>query len=649
MFLRLLKWATALIVVAMPLIFWPDLYLTFELPKTVFFRSMVLVLLLLFILRAFFEEYMSLPRIPKVLGWVMLFLLLTFILSTVFSVAPWESFWGSYFRQTGLFTHLTFWLFAAVFVISFEKRHVSFFFRCLGLCGIFVAFFGLLQHFLPSLSGFWDVDFFLGRIFSTMGHPNALGTFLAMIFPVFLWKSPLGNDDDKKKNLRRIFWIFSTLILLMAIFLTRGRGAMLAAGFSGFVFLLIFFWRRGMRKVFCMTLLLPIFLGIFLFVGAKISPHAPLFNRLSLQGENGRSVETRLLMWPATVRMIADRPILGYGLETFSLVFPKYAPKELLLLENFQYVADRSHNEFLDIAATTGTFGLAAWILFLSVILFYALRNCDLRSVAAGCGILALLVANQFSFSTTVHWALFWFFVGCIVLLNFEKKSYTLPFFRRKLLSFCVLVVSFLAILFVIWTTSVRALVADRYFRLAQNSAENGDFLSSLDSFQLAVNTFSFQHFYNLSGARMLMSFADRLPRELRNIFLDPSREFLKNMGKNETSRDPHFFLASGILARLEGDFEVSLRIFVRAHELAPHAPALLLEWGMALADAGKYREAIAKYEEYVSLAPPYWSWKDRLDLSEDEKNQRRIFYKLNPGFDRVFELIHVAKQQMSS
>ena len=64
-------------------------------------------------------------------------------------------------------------------------------------------------------------------------------------------------------------------------------------------------------------------------------------------------------MWQATLRMIGDRPVLGYGPETYEVNFPRYQPAELSAYGASVVTIDHAHNLWLDIAAEKGLVGFS--------------------------------------------------------------------------------------------------------------------------------------------------------------------------------------------------------------------------------------------------------------------------------------------------
>ena len=66
------------------------------------------------------------------------------------------------------------------------------------------------------------------------------------------------------------------------------------------------------------------------------------------------SGKTRTEIWQAAIASIKDRPITGFGADTFRLVFPKYKPAEYVKDAGYISVADNVHNYFLQLASGVG-------------------------------------------------------------------------------------------------------------------------------------------------------------------------------------------------------------------------------------------------------------------------------------------------------
>src|SRR5439155_6921753 len=120
----------------------------------------------------------------------------------------------------------------------------------------------------------------------------------------------------------------------------------------------------------------------------------------------------RLSVWDDTLPLIASRPIVGYGPDTFGLVYPRYqtTTREAVLW-------DKPHQDALGVAASQGIIGLLAylWILVAFARAFWQGRY--LRgAVALFAGWLAYVVSIQADFSWIPTSVPFWLFAAATIV-----------------------------------------------------------------------------------------------------------------------------------------------------------------------------------------------------------------------------------------
>src|SRR5207248_1481719 len=116
----------------------------------------------------------------------------------------------------------------------------------------------------------------------------------------------------------------------------------------------------------------------------------------------------RITTWGDTLPLIASRPIVGYGPDTFGLVYPQFQRA------NQHFVLwDKPHQDALGAAASQGVIGLAAyfWILVAFVRAFWKGRY-QRGAVALFAGWVAYVVAIQFDFSWIPTSFPFWLFAA---------------------------------------------------------------------------------------------------------------------------------------------------------------------------------------------------------------------------------------------
>ena len=120
------------------------------------------------------------------------------------------------------------------------------------------------------------------------------------------------------------------------------------------------------------------------------------------------SAQSRPVLWRATIGLIAERPTLGWGPESFLQQFPRVRPLRLLQLTDYTSYADRPHNHWLYLAYAGGIPALAAYLVFVLLLLRRGMRTlfdrrssrCRSLAVAACLGAIAgYEIQAFFSFS----------------------------------------------------------------------------------------------------------------------------------------------------------------------------------------------------------------------------------------------------------
>ena len=132
------------------------------------------------------------------------------------------------------------------------------------------------------------------------------------------------------------------------------------------------------------------------------------------------SVEVRLYAWRDTVPMILDRPLLGHGPANFRAPFESYTSEELKAastsrdLGGYQVYQrlDKPHNDLLQVAATTGLLGLAAYLWVLVSYFRGAYRRGGWPMIALSGGVLAYILQLQTSFPDLNTNVAFWGLLG---------------------------------------------------------------------------------------------------------------------------------------------------------------------------------------------------------------------------------------------
>lgn len=238
------------------------------------------------------------------------------------------------------------------------------------------------------------------RIAGPYQHPNALALYLSRIaaFGAAWW---LVDQRERR-------WLSPAVgIIGLALLATLSRGAILAAGVAG----LLILWRapRRLRAV-----------GYSAGAVAAVTLLVIARDRM-LDLFSGGSGSLRLAIWDSALRMIADRPIQGYGNDQFLYAYlPRYVHP---VAWNERFTA-HAHNFILDFWVRLGIIGVAFAVVATAVILISAVRFAtqvsgrDAIAGAASVGLAAVIVHGLVDNAYFAHdlamsaWALGWLAFG---------------------------------------------------------------------------------------------------------------------------------------------------------------------------------------------------------------------------------------------
>lgn len=360
-----------------------------------------------------------------------LFLVSSYLLSTVLSIAPEISFWGSYMRLQGTYTTYSYIvIFFLMLATLREREQVDRLCATIILTSLPISLYGVLQHYgLDSLPWSGSVT---ERVASNMGNSIFVAAYLIMAVPLTLarlidsFSTLLKEESNIGHSLLAGCYAFVLSVQLICIFFTQSRGPWLGLMAGLYVFMLVGLitlrrnltdqsplnardigrallfvlgsiplgivpayvvlvaLRRGWRWLWLGWVIHTVLIASFLVVFNL--PNTPLSSLRSLPyvGRLGRVFETeagtgkvRVLIWEGALQLISANPvrtIVGYGPETMHVAYNPYYPPELAYYEARNASPDRSHNETFDALVIGGVIGFAAYMAVFSSLFYFGLK-----------------------------------------------------------------------------------------------------------------------------------------------------------------------------------------------------------------------------------------------------------------------------------
>lgn len=339
--------------------------------------------------------------------------LATLVLSTFNSLEISISIWGAPEREEGL---LAICAYIVIFILTkryykFNKKHLYLFI----IASTIVSLYGTLQYFgfdpIPKdyLRGSWS-----GRAYSTMGNPNFLGAYLVLVLPIVIY--------SYIKTKRNVFLLCTSLIYF-SLLCTMTRGSWIGFGFSLLIIVFFSFKHKGDRtNIYILIAILSIATIMFNFISDNyfISRFISIFGdfKTTIDMETGyeKSGAGRMFIWNKTLVILKDYPLFGVGIDNLYLEFNNRFGNEIFETFGYNVLVDKAHNEYLQIAVTTGIPSLVIYLVFLREIIKKGLYNINshITVLPILTSVIGYLVQAFFNISVVSVSFLLWIFLGIL-------------------------------------------------------------------------------------------------------------------------------------------------------------------------------------------------------------------------------------------
>ena len=590
---------------------------SFELPKAILVRVLLVFTTTVSVIRVTFPRDASGGQATRRIwplnlpptGRAAIGLVLCLALATMLSTNQRLSMWGSYARQQGLLT----WIgYVALFLLAASRLRTCVQLDRLWTCLVWgsapVVAYGLLQAFgLDPVQ--WETDA-RSRVLSTLGRSNFLGSYLVLVAPLTVGRIVIGR--------RRRATLALLLGQLVCLILAQARAAWLSFAVASLAFAVA--WpsaalRRwiavSMRLAGALALVgvLFLFLGNPLSVGERAIRVERLVEVLNL---DAGSVAARLTIWRTTLSLLADRPWLGYGPETMSIVFARVFPPELVYYQGRQVVVDRAHNLWLDLAMSAGIPAVLAFVgllVGLAKLAWVGLQEPTDRWkyalwVSVTAAVVGHLVDMQFGFSLTSAASVFWLLLAMGSALSRGLSASTLRIgreapslstqLRQESTLGLIRLLPVIPAIALVWLLALRPMAADAAHAGAQDGRRSLE--DRLAAGLKAVRLWRLEPEYHKTLA---MVYAER------GEFEAAEGEMIMATGMSD--RDPWMWASLGNLYAGWGDLlpdrlVSAERAYQQAAELAPNVARFHRSLGWVYLLQGRAEAAVSSLERAVEL-----------------------------------------------
>ncbi len=257
---------------------------------------------------------------------------------------------------------------AILFLVSHtlrSDRELRLFSTWFSIFGFLVALFAIVQGFTDKTGRlYWvrlprDVGWTYGPY---VNHSNYAGL-MEMLLPLPLVLAVLGVEHGPKRTL---LWL-SAGTIAASIFLSQSRGGVLAMLIELAFLAALALRTRTLRRHhhrFLLAAALIAFLAFVGWLGGESLLHRFAVPRMQELIQPGRP-----LILKDSLHLIARKPLTGWGLGTYPLVFPQFRSFYTSIFVN------HAHDDYVEFIAETGIVGVAAIAWFLIALYRAGLRK----------------------------------------------------------------------------------------------------------------------------------------------------------------------------------------------------------------------------------------------------------------------------------
>ncbi len=407
----------------LPFVIFPSAFFPMVYVKSLFFEFVTLLLLALWIIHRIYNRGEN--TIPKSLP-LFIFGIYTFLfmVSGLSGATPGLSFWGSMDHGIGGVFMLILFVFTLILSSLFKDDEDWYkLFTTFVISGIIFTIGGIVSHQGFHFSNGLSLDIFSGF---TIGNSSWTGIYTAFVLFVSLGLAFAGrNTIQKTIGLIGVVFAFFDPTLTGFIFQAPGAnfgfvGLARAGSYSIFVGLLLFglylIYRKieslKYRKIFIGSIISLFIISAVAFLSIGLTPTKNYITDNA--GPN------RLVFWDIAVKGFKDKPILGWGSDTYQFVYAKYF-NPVVLTPGYapEFWVDRAHSYYFDELQAGGIIGFVGLISLYFVLLFGLIRKAlndfsreGFLYMAFFAGVVSYMIQGLMIFQTLNGWFMMAIFVA---------------------------------------------------------------------------------------------------------------------------------------------------------------------------------------------------------------------------------------------
>ncbi|HRH26071.1 MAG TPA: O-antigen ligase family protein [Candidatus Paceibacterota bacterium] len=609
------------LVLAVPLYVSNEMFFPYIAGKNFAFRALVEIALVAYLFLAWRDARFR----PKASGlmWSLLVFVVIVGVANIFSENPYKSFWSNYERMEGYIAllHLGAFAFIASNVFRTTKEWLWYAVTSLSISAIM-----LLVGLSDAIGGLLS-NGVAPRINVMLGNSTYVGAYF-FIHAGILLLIAVSDKKVRQEKWRIAAYAVGIIAFIAGVFFTGTRGTVLGilgGSFVAGIFLAIYERNHPLLKkiaagmVIGVTALVGLF---FLLKDTGVVQNVSILRRFTEVTLTNAETQARPTLWKMAFEGVKDRPIFGWGQESFNYIFSTYYDPAIYSHEQW---FDRSHNMFIEWLVTTGIVGFLAYIALIAM-LGYTLWKIPgdrlsilQKSVFTGI-LVGYFIHNLFVFDNLASYILFFgilaFFHSQIVPRDVVSKKGNAEagdsVLKTQVMLVCA-VLSLVVVPYTLYAGTYKPYAANRSLLsalriMAQPPKTQAEQMANFEATKMYFDkALSYDSFGNQEIREQYITNAVNVAsqagagNEVGMAFLNDSR--LAGQDQIEESpNDPRAYYILSTSYSRTGEIDKAMELIRKAQELSPKKQMFISDEISFLLTQDKFEEAFKRAEYAVSV-----------------------------------------------
>ena len=318
----------------------------------------------------------------------------------------------------------------------------------------------------------------------------------------------------------------------------------------------------------------------------------------------------RYFVWPMAVKGLLEKPIFGWGQESFNFVFNKYYDPRMFGQEEW---FDRTHDIVLDWLIAGGLVGFLAYVSMYVALFYYIWRKksslkLSEKSILTGM-MAAYIFHNIFVFDNLISYILFFSFLAYLHSISTDKNESSKIFFTKtfspEVINYVLSPIAIVLTISAVYFVNVPAILANQTLIQAISPQKEG----VEKNLALFNQVYSYKSFGSTEATEQLVTIADQmttasqLPETIKTEFYNLAKAKIEEK-VSQAPTDARYLVFAGSFFDRFAQSDDAIKYLNRALAESPKKQSIYFELGTAYMIKGDVTKMFELFKAAYELKP---------------------------------------------